>query len=122
SYSIENSDTGTQIRAIAKAQGEAENKANQAIDDSKRSAVGQLFLGPKYQQLREAKQVMEQNRVRVQELQKIMAQISNQADKTQLQTQINTLEIQNIALENQLESETNKFSFLGWLFSLIYQY
>ncbi|MDD3774288.1 MAG: hypothetical protein PHW50_03360, partial [Patescibacteria group bacterium] len=42
SYSIENSDTGTQIRAIAKAQGEAENKANQAIDDSKRSAVGQL--------------------------------------------------------------------------------
>lgn len=120
SYQIENINLANNMRIIAKAQAQAENQINQAVDNSKRGSVGQFFLGPKYQELKEAKQIMEQNRLRIRELQQIMTQLANQDEATQLQIQINTLELQNVALQNQLNETADNFSLFGWLIRWFY--
>lgn len=53
-------------------------------------------------ELKNVKQEIEQNRLRIQELNQIMAKISNQTDKTNLQNQIQILEEQNTNLTEQL--------------------
>lgn len=114
---------GDQVREIAKAQGESEDKVNKALDKaSERKSAVKFFLGADYKQLKEVKKEMEQNRLRIQELQKLMLQVTDEADKTELQSQISTLEAQNTLLQDRVESETDGFSLMGWLFKLIYKY
>jgi len=123
-YSYEMSDQilGAKVRTTAKAQSQDEDVANEAIDGAKRNSFAQFFIGPNYNRLNEAKQVMERNRLRIKELQQIKSQVENSDEQSQLENQILVLEAQNNALENQLETINRKFSLLGWLFRLIYQY
>jgi len=123
SYQIENQGLGDQIREIAQAQGENEDKTNKAFDQAQqRNAFIKFFIGADYNQLKVAKEEMEQNRLRIQELNRIMAQISNENDKTELQSQIATLERQNTALQDQIDESVSGFSLFGWLFKWILNY
>jgi hypothetical protein len=118
---ISDQSIGEAIKKIAQAQGEAEDKANKAIDKmSERGEALKFFIGADYGQIKEAKKIVEQNRVRINELQQIQTKLQNVADQTEIQNQINVLEIQNLNLANQLRDESEGFTLLGWFVRWFY--
>jgi hypothetical protein len=70
--------------------------------------------------MKEVKRIMEQNQQRVRELQQIMTKLDSEADKTEIQNQINVLELQNLSLANQLQDEGAGFTLFGWLIRWFY--
>ncbi len=120
SANLQDTTIGEQIRVIARNQGESEDVVNQSLEKAQnRRAFAKFFVGPAYSQLKNVKQQIEQNQLRIQQLNQIAAQISNQADQTNLQNQIQILEKQNTDLEEQLNQDTKGFSLFGWLSKLI---
>jgi len=120
SANLQDATIGEQIRVIARNQGRSEDIVNQSLEKAQnRSAFAKFFAGPAYSQLRNVKQQIEENQLRIQQLNQIAAQISNQADLTNLQSQIQVLEEQNTSLEEQLNQDTKGFSLFGWLSKLI---
>lgn len=118
---VNNPNVGEQIRTIAREQNEAEDNANKALDKiQERSGFVRFLIGSDFGQIKEVKKIMEQNQVRIQELQKIMLQLNNEADETELQNQINVLEIQNLNLANQLDEMDGGFTLFGWLIRWFY--
>ncbi|MFA5152017.1 MAG: hypothetical protein WC554_05610 [Clostridia bacterium] len=118
---VNNPSVGEQIRDIARAQNEAEDSANKALDKvQERSGFVKFLIGSNFAQIKEVKKIMEQNQVRVRELQQIMLQLDNEADQTELQNQINVLEIQNLNLANQLDEMDGGFTLFGWLVRWFY--
>ena len=118
---INNPEIGEQIRVIAKAQNEAEDKANKAVDKmNERSSFVKFFVGADFGQIKEVKQIMTQNQERIRELQQIMLKLENEADKTEIQNQITVLELQNLNLANQLDEEATGFTLFGWLIRWFY--
>ena len=116
-----NPEVGKQIKDIARAQNEAEDSANKALDKvEERSGFVKFLIGPNFAQIKEVKKIMEQNQVRVRELQQIMLQLDNEADQTELQNQINVLEIQNLNLANELDEMDGGFTLFGWLVRWFY--
>lgn len=125
SYRLEsqNKKLGEQVRAIAQNQVQTHDKINQSLDKAeKRSGFAKFFVGPNYKELSNARQQMEQNQLKIQELNQIAAQVSNQADQTELKNQIQTLEEQNTSLKEQLQKDTTGFSLFGWLNRWINKY
>ena len=121
SYRLGNPDLGEQVQSVVRNQANAEDVINQGIDQAeKRSAATKFLLGPDYQALSEVKREVEQNQVRIRELNQIHAQIKNAGDQQELSVHINTLEQQNTALQDHLEELTSGFSLFGWFFRLIY--
>lgn len=120
---MEDPGIGEQVREIAQAQSESEDKINQAIDKAEgRGALLKFVLGPNWGELKEAKKEMEQNQVRIRELNRLMEQVQNESEKQALKEQIAVLENQNTQLADNLEEQTKGFSLLGWLFKWINQY
>jgi len=123
SYSLQNQGLANQIQTVAQNQVQSEDKVNEAIDMAdKRGSFSKFFIGPDYKQLKLVKQEMEQNQLRIQELNQIMTQLSNQSEQTELQNIIQTLEMQNTELQNQLNNQISGFSIFGWLFKWIAGY
>ncbi|MFA6492636.1 MAG: hypothetical protein WCV58_00605 [Patescibacteria group bacterium] len=120
---LENSNIKEQINSIAHNQANSEDMVNQSLDKAEsRSKVAKFFVGPNYKELKNVKQEIEQNRLRIEELNRIMSQITNQTDKTELQNQIQILEIQNTSLEEELDIDIQGFSLFGWLSKSINKY
>jgi cysteinyl-tRNA synthetase len=120
---MEDPGIGEQVREIAKAQGDSEDKINEAIDKAEgRGALLKFVLGPNWGELKEAKKEMQQNEVRIKELNRLMEQVQNESDRQALQEQIKVLEEQNTQLSDNLEKQTEGFSLLGWLFKWINKY
>jgi len=118
---VNNLSIGEQIRDIARAQNLAVDAGNKAVDKaSSRSDIAKFFIGADYGQIKEAKKVMEQNQIRIRELQQIMLQLDNEADKTEIQEQINVLELQNLNLANQVNEIDSGFSLFGWFVRWFY--
>jgi tRNA A37 methylthiotransferase MiaB len=61
---------------------------------------------------------MEQNQLRIQQLQELQNQIANQAEETQIQELIQALVEQNTALEDKIQAEEQVGSVFGWLLKL----
>ncbi|MDD5693516.1 MAG: hypothetical protein WC437_05085 [Patescibacteria group bacterium] len=112
---------GEQIRTIAREQNQAVDSANKAMDKiQERSGAAKFFIGANYGQMKEVKTIMEQNQERIRELQQIMTKLTNEADKTEIQNQINVLELQNLNLANQLAEEAKGFTLFGWFIRWFY--
>jgi len=78
------------------------------------------LFGPDYGAIKNLKQQMEQNRLRIQLLTELQNQVINQADEIQLEEAIQALIDQNISLEEQLQTEEQIGSIFGWLIKLFY--
>jgi outer membrane PBP1 activator LpoA protein len=76
------------------------------------------LFGPDYRAIKTIRQQIEQNRVRIREMNRLHTNLKNQADQTQLASTIQTMESQNTALEIQVQTEENQKSLFGWLFRL----
>jgi len=110
---------GQQISAVAREQQQAQEEIEGELDglEARRGWVKKLF-GPNHKAIRNLRQQMEQNQLRVQQLTQLQNQVANQADKTQLREAIQVLVEQNAALEERIQTEEQTGSLFGWLFKL----
>lgn len=114
---------GEEVREVARAQGDSEDKANEAIDEAeKRSEFVKFFIGADYKELKKIKQEMQQNENRIRELNRIRNRLENEGEQQELQEQIRVLEEQNKELSDYLNEEASGFSLLGWLFKWVNKY
>lgn len=120
---IQNQSISSQIQTAAQAQIKFQDQINQSLDKAEsRSGFAKFFIGPNYKEFKNVKQAMEQNQLRIQELNQVMAQITNTSDQAELQNQIKILEAQNTSLAEQLNKDIAGFSLFGWLSRLISKY
>jgi len=117
------STTKNQLEKIAQNQANDSNIACQSLEKAEqRSDFARFFVGPNYKQLKEVKRLMEQNRLRIQEMNQIRSQIENKGEQTELQNLIKVLEEQNTNLQNTLNENEDGFSLFGWLAKIIAKY
>jgi uncharacterized protein YpmB len=118
-FQQENPGIGEKVRAIAKEQNESAERISSSLDKiQKRNSVIKFLIGPNYNEIKKTKQELEQNRLRIQNLNQIMNQLQNQGDKTLLQEQVQNLEQENTELQNFISQEERTFSLFGWLIKL----
>lgn len=110
---------GNQVRTIAQEQIQIQTQIQTQLNklESKSGLMKKLF-GPDYKAIKNLRQQMEQNRLRIQQLTQLQSQVANHADKTQLQEAIQALVEQNTALEEQIQAEEQIKSLFGWLVRL----
>lgn len=111
---------GQEISAVAREQQQAQKQIKEELDnlEARPGWVKRLF-GPNYRAIKNLRKQIEQNRLRIQRLTQLQSQITNQADRTQLQEAIQVLTKQNTVLEEQIQAEERISSLFGWLFKLL---
>jgi len=113
---VSNASLADQIRVIAQNQSANQDAIGQAVDKvEERSAVARFLMGPNFTELKNAKQTMEQNRLQIRELEQLMSQVENEADKLEVANQIIILQNQQIELADQLGELSGGFTLFGWL-------
>lgn len=111
---------GEQVRQIAQEQKQNLTQTQDGLNklEARGELVKKLF-GPDYKAIKNLNQQIEQNRLRISQLEQLKNQVQNQADKSLLQEAIEAFIAQNTALEEVVQSEENTSSLLGWLFKLL---
>jgi len=115
----ENGGIGEQVRQWARTQQQSETKIQEYLNkiDSKTGLAKSLF-GPNYNSLNDLKREMEQNRVRVQQLEQLKLKLTNQGDITNVQEMISLLQQENTSLQDRITAEEANGGVLGWLVKL----
>ncbi|MDP3052621.1 MAG: hypothetical protein Q8N22_01540 [bacterium] len=110
---------GQQIRVIAQQQNQSENTTIQAMEKIQtRSKIKTFFLGSDYKNLGSLRSETVQTKNRLEQLNRLMENIQNEGDKTELQNQIQTLEQEQTKIESFIKAQEGKFSLFGWVFRL----
>ena len=110
---------GDQVRQWAKTQQQSELKIQEHLAkiESKTGLARSLF-GPNYGSLNALKQEVNQNRVRVQQLEKLKLELTNEGDITNVQEMIALLNQENTALQEKISLEEVDGGVFGWLAKL----
>ncbi len=110
---------GQQVKNIAQQQKQAQGEiANQLNKLESRQGLMKKLFGADQKAIKSLKQQMEQNQLRIQQLQELQNQVTNQAEETQIQELVLALVEQNTALEEQIQAEEQASSVFGWLLKL----
>jgi len=110
---------GQQINEIAQEQQEAQGEIGKQLGKlESRGGFLKKLVGPDYRAIKNLRGQIEQNRVRIGQLEGLKNQLQNSADQTQVQEVIMALNDQNTALQEQVELEGGVGSLFGWLFKL----
>lgn len=110
---------GQQIKDIANKQKQAQGEIKGQLDklELRKGFMKKLF-GADKKAIKNLKQQIEQNQLRIKKLQQLQTQVINQADQTQIQEAVQALTEQNTALTDQIQSEEQVVSLFGWLTKL----
>jgi DNA repair exonuclease SbcCD ATPase subunit len=105
---------GQQIREIARNQKQVQQQIEEQLQkiDSRPQWLKKVF-SPAYSSIEQIKKHIEQNEVRIQQLEQIMNQLTNEGEKQLVQEMINALVQQNTALKDYLNNEEQTSSLLG---------
>ncbi len=115
----ENSGIGLQVRDIAQAQTQNQEKLENSLQKVEgRSNLVKFFIGPDYKEINSAKEILTENRLRVLELNELKNQLSNEGEQQNLTQQAQILEQVNLQVENSLDTSQKGFSLFGWLVKL----
>lgn len=110
---------GEQVRIIAQQQNQSENTTVQAMEKVQtRNRIQAFLFGSDYKNLGALRSETVQTRNRLEQLNKLMTNIQNEGDKTELQNQIQTLEQEQAKIESFIKAQEGKFSLFGWLVKL----
>ncbi|MCL5431839.1 MAG: hypothetical protein M1484_01925 [Patescibacteria group bacterium] len=110
---------GEQVRQVAQEQNQAQNQIQTELGKvDNRTGLLKSLIGPDYKALKSMQKVMEQNQLRIQQLEQLQNQLTNQSDITMVQETIQALTEQNTALQDKITLEEQSGSLLGWLFKL----
>ena len=110
---------GQQVRLIAQTQNQNQEKLEANLQKIETRNIFMKFVfGPDYNEINNAKKILEQNREQIQQLNQIKDQLSNQGDIQSLAQQIQTLEQTNSEIGDSLGTAQKGFSLFGWMFKL----
>lgn len=111
---------GEQIREIARTQNQSQENIQTELGKlDGRQGWLKALIGPDLGAIKNIKMELEQNRVRIQQLERLQTQLSNQGDATAIQETVQALLAENEALQNKLIQEEGTKSMFGWLFRLL---
>jgi hypothetical protein len=107
---------GDQVREWARTQQQSETRIQAFLTkvESKTGLVRSLF-GPDYNALNDLKKELDQNRVRLQQLEQLKLKLTSQGDIASVQEMISLLQQENTALQDRLHIEENDGGLVGWL-------
>jgi len=112
----------TQVQTVAKEQVRAQTEIQSQLNKlESKSSIAKMLFGPDYGAIKNLRQQMEQNRLRIQLLIELQNQVANQTDESQIQEAIQALTEQNTSLEEQIQAEESIGSLFGWLVKLFYK-
>ena len=113
---------GEQVRTIAQEQNQAVDTTVQAMEKvQKRNNIATFLFGSDYKNLGTLRSEAIQTSNRLEKLNELLQNTIIEADKTELQNQIQTLETEQTKIENFIKEQEDKFSLFGWLVKMFNQ-
>lgn len=110
---------GQQVKVIAQEQKSAQVQIQTALGKVEgRVGILKAIIGPDFNALKNMQKQMEQNQLRIQQLEELQSQLVNQEEIDQVQETIRAMVDQNVALQDRIALEEKSFSAFGWLFKL----
>lgn len=110
---------GAQVRLIARAQNDAVTTTTEALNRvEKRNKIKRFLIGSDYKNLGALRSEMVQTGNRLDQLNRLLVNTENAADRTELQNQIQKLETERVRIESFVKTQEGKFSLFGWLVKL----
>ncbi len=114
-----NGGIGQQVKTIAQTQTQNQEKLEASLQKvQSRVGLAKFFVGPDYDEISNAKKILEQNKEQIEQLNQVKNQLANQGDQQILTEQIKTLEQSNLEIENSLGTAQKGFSLFGWMFRM----
>lgn len=105
--------TGNQIQAHIETHRELQENA---LRLEERNRFTRFLIGPDQDAIRKSEALLEQNRLRIQEMDQVRDRLQDEADRGQFQEQLRILEEEQTRLEERIRSASEGFSLFGWLF------
>ncbi|MDP1815173.1 MAG: hypothetical protein Q8K92_12055 [Leadbetterella sp.] len=110
---------GQQVKVVAQQQNDSKEKVAESIDKvEKRSKVKTFFFGSDFKNLGDLRSQMVQTRNQIAQLTRLADKAENDQNKTELQSQIETLNQEQANIETFITQNENKFSLFGWTVKL----
>ena len=110
---------GEQVRQIAQQQKTAQQEIQTELGKvDSRGGLLKSIIGPDFNALKNMQKQMEQNQLRITQLEQLQNQLTNQGDMTMVQETIQALTEQNTALQDRINLEERAGGMFGWLFKL----
>lgn len=110
---------GESVRIIARQQNQAQNEIQAELDKlESKSKFAKFISGSNYGALNNLAKQLEANELRIESLNELKNQLSNQADINMIQETIEALNQENISIQERIDSEIQTRSLFGWLFKL----
>lgn len=110
---------GEQVRQIAQEQNQAQTQIQEQLNKlGSKGKLAKLLTGTDYGAVKNLKQQLEQNRLRIRQLEQLQNQLSNQGDITMVQETIQALIQENTSLQERIIAEEQTKSLFGWFFRL----
>jgi hypothetical protein len=110
---------GQQVRVIAQQQNDSKNTTTQAIEKvEKRNKIKTFLFGSDYKNLGALRNEIVKTRNRLEQLNRLMENVTSEGDRTELQNQIQALEQEQTKIDNFIKAQDGKFNLFGWLLKL----
>jgi hypothetical protein len=114
---------GEQVRTIAQQQNQSASTTIQAMEEVQtRSKIKTFLFGSDYKNLGVLRSEMVQTRNRLEQLNRLMENVQNEGDQTELQNQVQALEQEQTKIESFIRNQEGKFSLFGWLVRFLMGY
>lgn len=108
---------GEQVRLLAQEQNQAQIQIQDQVNKlNSKSKLARFLTGTDYGAIKSLLQQLEQNQLRIQQLEQLQNQLSNQGDITMVQETIQALIQENTSLQELITAEEKTFGLFGWLF------
>ncbi|MFC1625092.1 hypothetical protein ACFL15_01835 [Patescibacteria group bacterium] len=114
-----NGGIGEQVREVARAQNQSQEKVMEKVQKMERKGKLLKFIfGPQSEALAALKEEMKQNEERTQTLKELKLQLWNSVDQDTVQSLIDAILVQDVALVQKIMDEESAFSLFGALKAL----
>lgn len=108
---------GEQVRVFAQAQNEKIEKIEEAISDIKsRSGFAKFFIGVKTDKVKEAKELLAENKQKLEALKELKTEIKKAEDLETFEKAVSQIEEYIKEIDDKVTEEVKGFSLFGWLF------
>jgi hypothetical protein len=108
---------GEQVREVARLQNQAQEQIQTDLGKVQtRSSLMKALIGTDYGATKRLEAQLEQNQLRIEQLEQLMTQLYNQGDITMVQETIQALIQENTSLQEVIAAENQVRSMFGWLF------
>ena len=110
---------GDQVREWAHEQVSSQEKVQTYLDKlDEKTGLARRMFGPNYKSLNALKKEMNQNNVRIQQLEQLKLKLGNQADIQNVEEVVALMEQENTVLQERIIEEEQDSGVFGWLLRL----